>query len=343
VPTYEEYVAWRGRQKGMPILSQDAWLAAGRPGPQTLGSNRNVSPPNIITLPETDFPVPGAGGPQDPALIEKFADLKAILTRYGLEKMNAWAWQKIVDGASVAQIELELYEQQPFRDRFAAIFEFRKKFPDLPVPSPNDVVEYEKAAAQLYKAAGLPVGFYDSPADFVKLIGGGVGFPELTTRVREGFEEAMRQPAEVRNELERLYGITTGGLAAFFLGPDRALPLLLKQFSAARISGAGFRAGYDPLTAGQAERLADLGLTPEQAGQGFGELVRMEELFQPLPGREAAEAAISTEEQLGAAFGGVEAAQARIERQRRARLAVFGGGGGFAAGEGGISGIGVAR
>jgi hypothetical protein len=343
VPTYEEYVAWRGRQKGMPILSQDAWLAAGRPGPQTLGSNRNVSPPNIITLPETDFPVPGAGGPQDPALIEKFADLKAILARYGLEQLDAWAWQKIVDGASVAQIELELYEQQAFRDRFAAIFEFRKKFPDLPAPSPADILGYETAAAQLYKAAGLPVGFYDQPQDFVNLIGGGVSMAELTTRVQEGFEAAMKAPAEVRTELERLYGIQAGALAAFFLDPDKALPLLVKQFGAAQISGAGFRAGYDPLTVGQAERLADLGLTPEQAGQGFGELVRMEELFQPLPGREAAEVAISTEEQLGAAFGGVESAQARIERQRRARLAVFGGGGGFAAGEGGISGIGVAR
>jgi hypothetical protein len=344
-PRYEAYVNWRQKQKGMPVLSYEDWLGQGQPGPQNL---RQPQPPITIPLPETSFPPappsgPTPGGPDDPKLIERFASIREIFRRHDLdlESLHEWAWQKIVEGASPAQIELELYERQEFRDRFAAIFEFRKRFPKLTPPSPVQVLEYETTAAQLYRAAGLPVGFYDQPQDFVNLIGGGTGMAELAERVNEAIVKMQAAPAEARAFLEESYGIGIGQLAAAYLDPGRALPLIRKEVQAAFIGGAGTRTGFG-VSRTEAERLGDLGITEQQAEAGFGTLVGARELFRALPGMEAAEREITREEQLAGTFEGSEFARERIRRRARERQARFQGGGGFTTSARGVVGLGTA-
>jgi hypothetical protein len=273
-------------------------------------------------------------------------DSSAVMQQYlrtlGLEDMQAWADQMIVSGASPALIQLQLWDQPAFQTRFAGIFQFQQKFPDLVPPSPAEVLSYERDAQAIYQSAGFPSGFWDSPEDFQDLIGRGVSIKELSERASVYQQAAYQVPQEVRDELERVYGIDQGHLAAWVADPDRAMPMLERQFMAAQAGGAAQRTGYGALTQTEAERLADLGISPQQAAQGFGALVGGAELFQPLPGM-SAEGVIGRETQLEGVFGGDVAAQQEIERRRRQRQTVFEAGGGYAASQEGVTGLGAAR
>lgn len=88
--------------------------------------------------------------------------------------------------------------------------------------------------------------------------------------------------------------------------------------------------------------MADLGISAQQAQQGFGSLVQGAQLFQSLPGM-TSEGTIGRETQLAAAFGGDALAQQEIERRRRERQAAFEGGGSFAASQQGVTGLGAPR
>ena len=139
----------------------------------------------------------------------------------------------------------------------------------------------------------------------------------------------MNADPEVVSEMRRLYNIGDGELAAYFLDPQRATPMLLNQARAASIAGQSVRQGAFQLTAAQAEELARAGVGEEQARAGFQAIAAAGELFAPLPGQTGQ--AISQEEQVAGVFGTSAAAQQRIRRRTRERQAEFEAGGGFAA------------
>lgn len=202
-------------------------------------------------------------------------------------------------------------------------------------------VDYRDKAVQMFRAAGLPKTFFDQPADLANFVGRDVSLAELQDRVNEGMTVARMAPAETRAQMEQLYGVDLGHLTAYFLDPARALPLLKKQEAAATLSGAGVRSGFGGLNRVEAERLATLGVSDQQASQAFGALVQNRELFGALPGQ-SGEPVVSRGQQLGAAFAGDEQALSLIERKRRARQAVFGGRGGLSASQAGVGGLGSA-
>jgi hypothetical protein len=133
-----------------------------------------------------------------------------------------------------------------------------------------------------------------------------------------------------------LYGISTGDvIAAEYLNPEKATPLVRKKFEAAQASTLAQRAGYGPLGLSEAERLAQTGVSGQQETQGFGALAAQKELFAPL---DAGESAISRSSQLGAAFEGDAQAKADIQARQRRRQAAFNQGGTFATNAQGFAG-----
>jgi hypothetical protein len=82
-------------------------------------------------------------------------------------------------------------------------------------------------------------------------------------------------------------------------------------------------------------------VTVGQAQQGFTTLADSRQLFAQLPG-EAGGQTLSTGQQIGAVFGTDNAARQRIEQQRAARLAQFGGATAATASRSGITGLGSA-
>jgi hypothetical protein len=282
--------------------------------------------------PPVEQPVP----PQQPNLTQPdaLAYIRELLESYGLGSLADWAWEQIVAGASEAEVIQRLRERPEYQARFPGMAERRAR--GLPAISEAEYIAYERQAIQMFRAAGLPEGFYDSPDDFARLIGQDVSVAELSQRVQLYEQAVYREPPEVLAEAER-FGLDTGDLVAAMIDPDRALPLLQKKVDAAQRSAAAQIAGFGSLTENEATRVVELGVSQEQAAQGFSGLAAQAELFRPLS---AGEQEIGRDTQIEAAFGQNAEAQNEIERRRRRRQAVFEAGGGFAPGQQGYAGLG---
>lgn len=276
----------------------------------------------------------------DPESQDAVAYLNELLQSYGLEELSNWAYEQVTSGNSPTMIRQLLWEQPAFKRRFKVIFDRRAK--GLAPISVNEVIDYERKGRQLLQAAGLPKGFYDSPDDFYNFLLNDISLSELNDRVNIAKEYTYNIDATTRAEIQRLYGLTDGDFTAHALDPQRAVPILQNKFTAARDAAAAVRSGYGQLNVSEAERLASLGVDPNQAGQGFAALVQSKQLFNPLPGMETAEDAITREEQLSAAFSGDAVARQKLARRGEERAATREAGGGFVAGREGFAGLGSA-
>lgn len=251
------------------------------------------------------------------------AELKSVLDDWGLGSLAGWAWDQIISGTSQAEIVSSLRDQQAYKDRFSG--NQQRKAAGLQPLSESEYLAWEKQAASMMKAEGLPAGFYDSPADFAGMIGRDTSLSELTKRVQWAKQLAVTDPSVLPEEVQTfrtMYGVKDGDLAAYMLDPTKATPLLERQIRGAATATRARLAGFDPLTATQAERVGALTGSVEQAAQGFQQLAHMRELMSPLPGM-AGEAQITTDTQLAAQFAGDQQAQAQISRRQRARTAAF--------------------
>lgn len=294
-----------------------------------------VDPTNPVTDPSQPVAPTAAATAKADAQHNAYGLVLKTLSDYGLpESLAQWAWEQIVAGRGQDEVLLDLQDRQEFKDEFPEI-EARKKA-GLTAISPAYVVNYRQQAARLMRAAGLPEGFYDSKQDFQDLLTKDVSLNELGDRIAGAAHAAFTTDPVVRQEWRNL-GFGDGDLTALWLNPDVAQPLLEKRTAAAQLSGTAVRSGFGGLQSFEALDLADQGVDPGQAQAGFGRLTQQRELFSPL---DSGESTISRQEQLDAGVGGNAAAQARIEERARRRRAQFSGGGSFAAGQQGMTGLG---
>jgi hypothetical protein len=211
--------------------------------------------------------------------------------------------------------------------------------------SEAEYIGYEKGAKAMFQAAGLPSGFYDSPDDFDQFLVNNIALPELESRVDMARLAVYNSDPATLDAIENYYNVggrpghLVGDLTAWFLDETRAMPLIQQQFVAAQTSGAASRSGYGALTRTEAERLAQLGVDPQQAVEGFGTLSRLGELFTDLPG-EGEGTGATRAEGLSAMFEGDSTAQAALERVAARRRSPFGQGGGYTESQRGLAGIG---
>lgn len=303
-----------------PPTRGDPWGPIGNPNPDV------VDPGWLPSTPENPPPT----GPQQDA----FAELQTLLRAYGLEALEDWAWQQIVENRTETQILQSLREQQVYRDRFSAIFE--REAQGLPPISPEEVLAYEKQAVALMRNYGFPETFWDTPQDLARLLVNDISPAELEERLQGYVEAAVQAPPEYRAWAENVYGFGPGDLATIYADPETSLDVLNRRWRQTALGGEAAMQGWGGLTREQAERLDSLGVDQQAAREGFGELSRSRELFTPL---DSGEDAITHDQQL-AALGGDAQAQDTIEQRRRRRQAAMEGGGGFATSERGIGGLG---
>lgn len=302
--------------------------------PSGLFGSPNPEPMRIQGISASPPPVAGGTAGQNDA----YASIQGVLTEYGLPSLANTVWRWIVDGRSESEVVQLLRQTPEFKTRFAAIEQ--RKQAGLPAISPQEVLDYEKQARAILKQNGMPEGFYDSPDDYAKFLVNDVSLRELEERVVGAFTKIQMAPPSVRDKFSQFFGVTgEGGLAAFALDPDRATPLLLKQVSEAENAGIGRDFGFD-FGRDVAGRLADRGVTGDQARQGFAQLQAVSPLFNET---------ISEQQDLGALDAGVEAVfnlggdgAQQLERRRQERAAAGSGRGGAATTRTGISGLGGA-
>ena len=262
--------------------------------------------------------------------------IKAVLSTYGLESLADVLWGNytsgLVDINNEQALVYSIRDTDQYKTRFAGnAARTRKGLAEL---SPGEYIGLEDSYRQVMQSNGLPPGFYDQNDDFSKLIEGDVSPSELQDRVQQGYAVVAQSDPEVKRQMQTLYGVTEGQLAAYFIDPERTAPLLKQQARAAQIAARSLEQGGIQLTGQFAENLAARGITEQQARAGFAEVGALGELRQTFAG----ETALSSEQLAGGAFGIDVAAQQELERKRRLRTGEFAGGGSFARTTGETSG-----
>lgn len=180
--------------------------------------------------------------------------LKAMFDGVGLGSLAPFIDKRIMEDASEESVLLELYDQPEYQARFPGMKALRSKGKTI---TEAEYIKDEKAFAQTARFFDLPVGFYDTPDDFGKLIGNLVAPKEFQDRLQIGQDLARAMSPGVKTQLQELYNIGEGGITAYVLDSDRALPLLQKQAKAAQFVGFGRERGFklEGMTAAQAEQI----------------------------------------------------------------------------------------
>jgi hypothetical protein len=270
-----------------------------------------------------------------------FSRMQAALARYGLSTLEG-AIRGVITGGMVDlrdenALLFAIREEPAYKQRFAAN-EARRKA-NMAELDPATYLGLEDQYRNILRSNGLPVGFFDETTDFQGFIEGDVSPAELQERVQQGYRRVAEADPAVKQQMRELYGVSEGDLAAYFLDPKRAQPLLttpdrVRQAKAAQIAARGLEQGKVQLAAGEAEGLVARGVTAEEAEQRFAERGLLQGLYEGMTGEEM----LTRQEELGATFGYDIDAQKKLAQRRASRVAEFRGGGGFARTTGATSG-----
>ena len=262
--------------------------------------------------------------------------IRAVLATFGLEGLADVVYEEYaaerVNISNPDAILFSIRNTTQYQQRFAA--NAKRAAKGLPELDPASYIALENQYRDLMRANGLPPGFYDQISDFEKLIEGDVSVYELSSRVTEGYRKVAEADPAVKQQMRQLYNVDESGLAAYFLDPDRAAPLLLRQANAAAIAARGREQANLQLSAMSAEELVSRGITGEQAQSTFARMGQLAGLYQEMGGEEM----LTEQQKVGAAFGFDVQAQQALERRRAQRVAEFAGGGAFARTTGATSG-----
>ena len=201
---------------------------------------------------------------------DAFMALESLFKGFGLESLAGKIYGYVKNGYSSDTISILLQDTPEYKQRFAGN-EARVKA-GLPVLSPADYINTENAYRQILNQSGLPSGFYDSNSDFTDWISKDVSPTEVKSRVDLATQATALANPYFKQALNQM-GIDNGHMAAYFLDPQKSLPLLQKAASTAAIGGAALEQG---LTFNQsyAEQLATSGITAAQARQGYSQVAQ---------------------------------------------------------------------
>ena len=252
---------------------------------------------------------------------------------------TAWTGKVIGPNSTVDDIGIQLRDDPTFQARFPANQTLKAE--GKPQYSVSRYLQLEGDFKAALQESGLPAGFYDDAKDFQAWIAGGTSVNEVRDRAQLGYQAVRQSNPQVIAEFKRIYGVSEGELAAYFIDPERMRPTFDRyeaerqarsaQIAAQATTQAGFTLGQQ-----QAEELARAGVTQEQAQAGFTALGDTQELFQTSL---AGEQQITQQEQIAGTFNTNAEARQKIAARRRGRQAAFESGGGFATGQTGVAGL----
>lgn len=299
----------KGLQKKIPALQNKYYEETGQYDKLLTGSNRDA-----------------------------FLALKSLFEGYGLGTLADKIYNYVKNGESADTISIQLQDTPEYKQRFAG--NEARKAAGLPVLSPADYLATETSYKQIMAAAGMPPGFYDSNSDFNNWIGKNISPSEIQSRVDMATQATILANPEYRKALNQM-GIDDAHLTAYFLDTNKAMPYLQKAAATAQIGAEALRNNLQ-FDQGYAEQLATMGISADQARQGFQQVAGELDTLKALGGVYGEDWNLQQSE--AATFGteGSTAAQAKQRRLLSQERGAFGGREGSAAG-GGLSSGGGAR
>ena len=256
--------------------------------------------------------------------------IEDTLRLYGLESLTTFVNNMVFDEDIIDQNILvgRIRETDQYKERFSGN-EARRRA-GLNTLSEAEYLSQENRYRSLFRNSGLPAQMFTDKDLTDQLISNDVSPEEVAGRVQNAYEAVANADPVVLNEMRRLYNIDDGGLAAYFLDPERSRPVLETQARAAQIAGAATQSGMG-IGVGTAEELARRGVSQQQAQAGFQAIETGQEIFGVTTQEaQAGEQAFGQQEQISAVFGTSAAAQQRLRQRTRRRQAQFEQGGRFA-------------
>lgn len=256
--------------------------------------------------------------------------VKAAFAQYGLQSLYPKVEEYARAGYNADAIVLLLRSTPEYKARFPAMQALMDKGRAL---SEAEYIGYEKDAAAIEQRYGLPNGML--MGQVTNLLTNEVSISELNDRVVLASADSINAPQDLRDTLRDYYNLDPDtALAAYYLDPEIALPLLEKQSASARIGVWASRQGVGGVGVGMAEYLQGLGVDENRAQQGFGNVKAQEGLMY-------GKGDVTTLTGLvDANVAGVN--DASVERTARSRVGRFSGGGQYAGSDRGTAGIGSA-
>lgn len=199
---------------------------------------------------------------------DAFMALNSLFKQYGLGSLAGKIYEYVKNGYGADTISILLQDTPEYKRRFAAN-EARIKA-GMSVLSPAEYIAVENSYRQIMRQSGLPEGFYDTNDDFTTFISGDMSPTELQNRVDLATQAtALANPA-YKAALKQM-GLSDGELAAYFLDPDRAIPFLQKTAATAAVGAEALQRGLQ-FDESYAEQLATMGISREQAAQGYAKI-----------------------------------------------------------------------
>ena len=218
---------------------------------------------------------------------------------------------------------------------------------------------YKTQLEAMAETAGLVPGTITAQ-DIGNAWAGDVSTNEMSTRITTEYVNALHAAPAVQAELQNYgytQGLTPGQLASYYLNPDNTVATLQTQFNAAVVGAEGAMTGFGDI--GQSKAMAlqaflsnggqnNLSTTTaanffnNNVGSGLSSIAGMAQagFEQAQLGTSATGPGVVTQDQLlGAAQGNAQALQ-QVQRAAQTRAATGSGGGGLAASQSGVSGVG---
>lgn len=256
--------------------------------------------------------------------------IKGVLESMGMMSLYNRVVGFVQEGYEPDAIMVLIRTTPEYKARFPAMEALTAKGRAI---SEAEYIAYEQTASGLERRYGLPEGML--MGSVTQLLTNEVSASELNDRVILASAAAIQAPREVKDTFRQYYGIDDGGMTAYFLDPNKATPLLEKQYAASLIGTEATRQGVGIDVFG-AENLQSLGITQEQARTGFGNVAASRGLT------EGRGDVVTQETLIQGQVAGNEQAQREIERAAQGRLGRFQGGGEFLQTQQGVVGLGSA-
>jgi hypothetical protein len=303
-------------------------LQTGQDEIQTFINNQNDTTPEINP---NQFFIDQAALAESNRVNNVVATLRGLMNDYGLSSLMGKIESYVRSGLDGDAVVAQIRDTPEYKERFPAMAALSSKRRAI---SEAAYIDFERNAAGLERAYGLPAGMLNKDT-VTNLITNEVSAQELENRVTMAAAGAFQASQEVRDTFREFYGIESGGLTAYFLDPDKALPLLNKQYASAQI-GAEAQMQDFAIASGMAERLTEAGITQQEARQGFAQTARQRGFMQ---GRGDT---VTQEQLVSGTFMNDQESKNAIERAQKGRTAQFQQGGSFTANAQGVSGLGSA-
>jgi hypothetical protein len=199
---------------------------------------------------------------------DAYMALNSLFSQYGLGTLAGKIFDFVKNGYSSDTISVLLQDTTEYKQRFAANTARQKA--GLPVLSPAEYLSTESSYRQIMRQSGLPMGFYDTPADFTAWISGDVSPTEVQKRVDLATQATILANPMYKQALNAM-GLSDSEMTAYFLDKDKSLPIIQKAAATAAIGGEALRQGLK-FDQNYSDTLATQGVTRDQAAAGYSQI-----------------------------------------------------------------------